>query len=55
MIKYIIFAVIIALVVLADIHVFIVCGEVVGLVMVAFEAVVMARLEYELREFNKEG
>ena len=55
MIKYIISAVIIAMVLLADIHVFIVCGEVVGLVMIAFEAVVMARLEYELREFNKEG
>ena len=55
MIKYIIYAVIIALVLLADIHVFIVCGEVIGFAMVALETVAVVRLRYELREFNKEG
>lgn len=55
MIKYIVYAVIITLFLLADIHIFAVCGEVVGLAMVAFEAVTVVRLRYELREFNKEG
>lgn len=55
MTKYIISAIIITLFLLADIYIFAVCGEVIGFAMVALEAVAMARLKYELREFNKEG
>lgn len=55
MIKYIISAVVITLFLLADIYIFAICGEVVGFAMVALEAVAVARLRYELREFNKEG
>ena len=55
MTKYIISAIIITLFMLADIYIFAVCGEVIGFAMVALEAVAMARLKYELREFNKEG
>ena len=55
MIKYIVSAVIITLFLLADIYIFAVCGEVIGLAMVALETVAVGRLRYELREFNKEG
>lgn len=55
MIKYIVSAVVITLFLLADIYIFAVCGETVGFAMVALEAVAMARLKYELREFNKKG
>ena len=55
MIKYIVSAVIITLFLLADIYIFAVCDEVICFAMVALEAVAMARLRYELREFNKEG
>ena len=55
MIKYIVSAVIITLFLLADIHIFSVCGEVIGFAMVALETVAVVRLRYELREFNKEG
>ena len=55
MTKYIISAIIITLLLLTDIYIFAVCGEAVGFAMVALEAVAMARLRYELREFNKEG
>lgn len=55
MIKYIISAVIITLFLIADIYIFMACGEVIGFAMVILEGVAMARLKYELRGQEKEG